>query len=422
MFKVLVVSRYFPPLSSAGSSIRLVKLIKNAAEQGWAFSVITQHLDRTVIQEDKSSEFLLKEIPQGTDIFRIGSPLGRSGNPSPRKPKSTNRSSLPWGAAVIWKAWQKYHHLAPDLLFVNSPPFTNIAIGFILAAWFKTPLVLDIKDDWVGSAAYWKKGRLRRFIEQKIEQGVVQKADAIITVTQESFETIQSRYPNIRAKRKIFLIPNGVDTDEFKPIWKRNRKIEGRRFQILSAAAGYHPGYRDLTPLITALELLFKRCPLAQGNIEIIFLGEDPDIKYKQRIENIFSKDCIHYRGVVDRKELVESLWQADLFFHVQPANNSTAISGTLYEYWAVGKAPVLLFSESGASRNFVLRNHLGSHFHFSQTKEAAQYVEEIYQAFCSHRPIWISQSGVEEYDRRRLADQTIALWKNVLQEKGKVK
>lgn len=412
---VLVISRYFPPLSSAGASIRLVKLLKFASEQGWSFIVLTQDPDRPVIPEKRLSEFLLGEIPRGTELIRIGNPFYGQGVVACLGRKMVGNSSLPWGFSVTLQGWKRLRQSKPDLIFVNTPPFTNVAVGMTFAALFSVPLVVDMKDDWVGSSAYLKKGQLRRAIESRIEQRMMRKASAIITTTRSSYEACVKRYSPLELAEKIFYIPNGIDLEEYRVLWERKRKKESERFRLVSAAADYRPDYRDLTPLLHALELFFERSPQARDSLEIEFLGEDPDSSYKNRLKRLLPSPALLYSGALDRQALVEHLWQAGLFFLIQPRGNSTSISGTLYEYWATGKAPVLLFAETGASSNLVVSNQLGEHFHFNQAEEASHYIERMVQAFHNGQPVWIERSGVEGYDRRKMAQQMLSIWSDVL-------
>jgi glycosyltransferase involved in cell wall biosynthesis len=413
----LVVSRYFPPLSSAGASIRLVKLMKYASEQGWFFSVLTQDPDRPVISEKWLSEFLLAEVPAETPVFRIGNPffgqtiIARLGR------KIVGDSSLPWGLSVTWQGWKKFRRSKPDLIFVNSPPFTNVAIGITLATLFTVPLVLDMKDDWVGSPTYWKKGRLHQSVESVVERQVMEKVSAAIIVTHSSYDAWKQRYSSSRLAKKIYFFPNGEDLEEYQILWDRKRKTVSERIRLFSAATGYRPDYRDLTPFLQALELFLERFPQARDQMDVEIAGEEPDDSYITWLDRLLPAKSVHYSGALDRPTLVEHLWQADLFFLVQPRENSTAISGTLYEYWATGKAPVLLFSETGASSDLVISNHLGEHFHFDQVEEASRYIERVYQAFCKHQPIWIERSGVENYDRRKIAQQMLLIWREIIND-----
>jgi glycosyltransferase involved in cell wall biosynthesis len=389
--------------------------MKFAAEKGWSFIVLTQNPDRPVIPEKKLSGFLLTEIPAGTEIIRVGNPFWGQTLGARLGRKLAGISSLPWGISAVQQSWQKFRKSKPDMIFVNSPPFTNVAIGMTLATLFDVPLVVDMKDDWVGSSAYWRKSQLRRTVENWIEQKVMSKAAAVITVTPSSLEAYSQRYSQFELAKKFFLIPNGEDLEEYHTLWERKRKTEGTRFRLLTAAADYRPDYRDLTPLFKALELLLERSPQIRNLIEIEFLGEDLETNYKIWLERLFPQSAIHYSGALNRQELVGRLWQADLFFLVQPRENFTSISGTLYEYWATGKAPVLLFAETGASSKLVNDHRLGEHFHFHQVEDASRYIERMVQAFHNGRPIWIERTGAEEYDRRKLAYRMESIWTDVI-------
>jgi len=418
---ILIVTRYFPPLSSAGASIRLVKIIKYASQQGWSFNVLTQDQDHPVIQELTMSEFLLKEIPVSTIITRVGDPFHNNGILKRIKQKFFHNSSIPWGLAVVSSGWKKYHRSKPDLIFVNSPPFTNVTVGAILSKLFSIPFILDMKDDWVGSPEYYNKGRLRKKIESSIEKSVLQKASAVITPTIQSYEAWTKRYSPHGLENKIRYIPNGEDLDEFKFLFRKKRNLNNQRFRILSSASGYRKEYRDLSPFLKALELFVNNNPNSITQIELEFLGEEPDAYFKHWLRKLLPTSAVHYCGVVDRKELVIRMWQADLFFLVQPYENFSSISGTLYEYWAVGKAPVLLFSETGASSNLVINNFLGKHFNFDQVEEASNYIEQIYNGYLNEKPIWIERSGVEAFDRKKLVNEMIAIWEEIINDDKKV-
>jgi len=413
--KILVISRYFPPLSSAGGSIRLVKLMKYTSRQGWEFIVLTQDPHKTVIPEKELCGFLLDEVPEKIEIVRVAAPF--TGNSFWQKIFHFifKNSSLPWGIAVAKHGVKVIKRSSPDLIFVNSPPFTNVAIGMMLSIWTHIPFVVDLKDDWVGSAAFVNKGRFRQQLEKWIERAVFKQASALITPTPLSYESVKKRYSGSIIERKVHYIPNGEDLEEYKGIWEQKRNPVSGRFRIISAAAGYKPGYRDLTPLLQALELFLYRSTLAREQTELEFIGEEPDDVYKNMIEKMFAHTHVIYKEPLARPEFISALSSADLFFLVQPKNNFTAISGTLYEYWAVGIAPVLLFSEKGASSELVIQNNFGRHFLFDQVKDASFYIEEVYQFKLAGTPIEIDLSGIDFYDRKANAYKMTQLWDDVI-------
>jgi hypothetical protein len=120
----------------------------------------------------------------------------------------------------------------------------------------------------------------------------------------------------------------------------------------------------------------------------------------------------------INRKDLVKLMWTADLFLLIQPVGNTTAVSGTLYEYWAVGKAPVLLISEKGASSSLVENYNIGKHFHFSEIEKCADYIEALYFEYLDATPEWVSREGLENFDRRELAEQVEKVWRETLKKR----
>ncbi|MHC1684911.1 MAG: glycosyltransferase [Clostridiaceae bacterium] len=411
MPQALVVSRYFPPLSSAGASIRLVKLIKYAQRAGWSFVVLTQDPARPVLVEKPESAFLLAELPTETQILRVSNPLMGVGAARRILRRIAGKSSLPWGASVVKTGLKLLRQRKPELVLVNTPPFTNVAAGLILSLIGKVPLILDFKDDWVGSTAYQKKGKLRQKLEGWAERAIVRRAERVILVTPRSYELYTQRYANLHEPEKFHLIPNGLDWEEYSKLAGRERKIETHRFTLLTAAAGYRRDYRDLQPLLRGLGLFLVRNPQARGQVELHFVGEEPHAEYMAEFERLGLHDAVVCRGVLSRQALVEAMWQADLLFLVQPYGNRTAVSGTLYEYWATGKAPVLLISEEGASSSLVQEHAIGTHFGFDETEAVVRYLEQLYAAYCAGKPIWIERAGAEQFSREALAAQMINLW-----------
>jgi glycosyltransferase involved in cell wall biosynthesis len=302
-----------------------------------------------------------------------------------------------------------------DLIFSVAPPFTNALAAMLLSLAGRKPLILDLKDDWVDSPNFKQKNIFRQKIERLLEKLIVYRAAAIITVTPQSYKLYKKRYANIQTRKKIHFIPNGCDLEEYNILESRDRQISSDRFLVLSAAWGFHKNYRDFTPVLLALDLFLDRHPDKRKNIDVILLGNSLSSEYNDLLAKFDLHTIVRSIGAVERVEMVEWLWKADLLLLVQPKGNTTAISGTLYEYWATGKAPILLISEDGASSALVEGNDIGTHFHFEQTEQIAAYLEKIFQAYESGHPLWISRQGIETFDRRLLAGQMNDIWTQVL-------
>ena len=391
--------------------------------------MFTQDIQRTVVSEQVLSNFLLAELPPDIIIRRIAVPfashqstpeeIGLEGILRRNFRRIFGDSSLAWGLLAFWNGLIELRKSNFDLVFGVTPPFTNALVMMLLGWMGRKPFVLDLKDDWVDSPTFLLKSVLRQKLEIVLEHLIVRSASAVVTVTPQSYRLYTERYAYLGQPQKFHLIPNGCDLDEYDDLEHRERRIGSSRFLIMSAAWGFRKDYRDIRPFLLALDVFFKRYPDAKDKVDVVLLGDSLSADYDELLLDLNLDKVIQRVGPVKRNKLIDWLWKADLFLLIQPVNNTTAISGTLYEYWATGKAPVLLISEEGASSALVEENRIGKHFLFHQVAEIAEYIEKIFNAYESGQPIWIEREGIQNFDRKALARQMEDIWQKALDIKS---
>ncbi len=412
--RVLVLTRFFPPYGTSGGSIRVVKWMRYLAPEGWHFVVLTQDPQKPVTRSPDSCENLLAEIPPTAEVIRVPAPvtladpvgLGWQGL----------MAAILWGVRVFWVALRKVREV--DVILAVALPFTTAWIGALLSQWTGVPFVLDLKDDFVGNPIQRYKASLRRFLERKAEAWVLRVCRALSVVTPESLEVYRNRYP--RFAEKIFCIPNGSDLEEIQRMEGSVPPLDDRVFLVLSAAGRYESGYRDPTSFLQALALFLERVPQARPFTKVIFLGNALSKEYHPLLEQHQLLEVVQNLPAVSRPELVGWLRRANLYFLAQPPGNTTAIAGTLYEYWAAGQAPVLLFAEPGSAQRLVDEKGLGKCFGFHQAQEAADFIENVFKSFLRGERLSIPQEGLERYDRRKLAYEFGELLESVIQSSSR--
>lgn len=408
MFKALVVSRYFPPVGSVGGSIRLVKWMKYLAKEGCSFTVLTQDPNRPITTEKESSEVLQGDFPEQLKIWFIRAPWNVSDS-LPDKSIWKNVASILWGWGVFWQGLNCLKKEQSDLIFANMPHFINGLIAAILSYCSQVPLVLDMKDDIVGSSLYYSKSSFRQWIERAAESFIFKKAAKVTFATVHSLKVYQARYPNKIGD--FHFLPNGCDLEEFSQSSSFQGDVPPNTFLILNAATRYRKDYRDAEPILRAISIFLEKNPKAREAIKVVFLGNSLGEEYLKKlgdysldglVQNVHSKDRADYRAWLRR---------ANLLFMVQPTGNTTSIAGTLYEYWATGEAPILLFASQGASWDLVTDYHIGRCFDFHDISTAAAYIEYLYQTFINGEMIRISNAGIDAFDRKKLALRMFELW-----------
>ncbi len=416
---VLTISRNFPPIGPAGSSIRLVKFIKYLSQEGWTFFVITQDPAKPAVYEKEKSNVLESEIPISVDVVRHSAKFAISDETAIN---SILRyiTAFGWGFGVIFDGLRKIRRNHIDLLYAGIPNFVNGITTAILCKLTKIPFVLDIKDDVVGGMFYINKSALQQAFENILEKFIINTARKIVFVTQNSLEIYKKRYPG--KSNDFVFIPNGCDLEEFSDNSLPALVYHSNCFLILSAASRYRRDYRDAEPFFRAVESFLSKNPKAVKSMKIVFLGCNLGEEYSQLIKSLGLSEIIETYPAVERNVYRSWLSRADLLFLVQPYNNKTSTAGTLYEYWANSKAPILLFSEEGTSRDLIEQNLLGKGFYFTDIQPAADFIQEVYSANETGNPIRISSKGIQAFDRRNLAHQMKNVWIDCLENSSKFK
>jgi len=414
--RILVLTRFFPPYGTAGGSIRLVKWMRYLASEGWHFVVLTQDPQKPINRSPDSCENLLAEIPPEAEVLRVPAPVTLA-DPVGLGWQGLMASFL-WGIRAFWVALPKAR--AADVILAVALPFTTAWLGAFLSRLTGVPFVLDLKDDFVGNAIQQYKTPLRRFLERKAEAWVLQVCNALSVVTPESLEVYRRRYPHFA--EKMSCIPNGSDLEEIQKTEGSVPPVDNRIFLVLSAAGRYESGYRDPTSFLQALALFLDRYPQARSYVKVIFLGNALSQEYQLLLEQHHLTEVVQNNPAVSRRDLVGWLKRANLYFLAQPAGNTTAVAGTLYEYWAAGQAPVLLFAEPGSAQRLVDEKRLGKCFGFNQVQEAADFIDYVFESFLRGDRLFIPQEGLERYDRRKLAHEFGELLESVIQSSARGK
>lgn len=217
------------------------------------------------------------------------------------------------------------HHMAPFLLEAGFNPL--MALGnrpekFVVGpVAYNTPLetwlVPDMMTRWgsrmndprlnltsfelalerVSSKFVGSLGGFRRVLSRK----TLDRADAIIAVNKSSFEAI-SRHTD---KRKIHVIPLGVDTTEFP--YSNPTEL----FRIVSF--GPLQRRRGLDNLISAVSIVSKQYP----QVELCITGDGPHRTPLQvLVRKLGLSEKVRFLGYIPRDDLIRALAESRLYCH----------------------------------------------------------------------------------------------------------
>jgi glycosyltransferase involved in cell wall biosynthesis len=153
------------------------------------------------------------------------------------------------------------------IIHANILP-SSVAVG--LGKMFHVPRIFDYQDHFPESAAVYFKGNTLRSLAYTVTNGInrfnIKHSDAVVTVTDAHKEMIKRYDP----QKPVTVIPNGVDTDLFKPI-PRSEALEQLGLERLKEKKVLlYFGSIDSWLNFSSIFNVVKR--LAEKGIDVVFL------------------------------------------------------------------------------------------------------------------------------------------------------
>jgi len=429
MRKVLMLVYVFPPFFSVGGSIRAVKFVKYLPALGWQPLVLTiDDSQETVSQRREGSAALLQEMPPQACIYRTasGEPparLQQKGREARTKSRAVGLlvNLLSWmrraayryvllpDAQVTWlpsalkHARRIVHDEGVDVIWATCPPHSTALIGAALKRLTGRPLVLDYRDDWIDTPWFRAKPRGVRWIERQLERWAVRAADRVVLVTRASRSAFVARYQR-QPVEKFILIPNGCDLDDFATV----QQIEAPRHETFNVV---HAGLlsidkdwrRSPEPFFEALRQIARDHAEMANRLSVTFTGQLPE-PYRRQIEDNGLNGIVREAGFLPHEAFLRLLREADLLLTINYEGFDTLIPGKIYEYWAVGRAPILLLDGEGAAQKLVQEHGLGMCVPPGDVMGIADAIIDAYRQREAGTPLRINTTHLAQFDRRALA------------------
>lgn len=162
----------------------------------------------------------------------------------------------------------------PDYLFVDSPPIFLGIPGRLAAWWWRRPLVFNVADLWPDSIrdlGVMKDG-LALTLASALEKWIYRRADHVTAVTEGIRETLLNRKQV--PEEKVLFLPNGVDTDLFRPAiedrqLKQHLGLAGKRIAIYAGNHGFAAG----------AEIILESARILRhdSSLHFLFVGDGPE-------------------------------------------------------------------------------------------------------------------------------------------------
>jgi hypothetical protein len=281
--RLLIVSWYFPPGNTIGA-VRVGKLAKFLHEGAIDFRVLTASawgLPETLPLEVPPERVVstpwtdVNELPRSLRAWarrRGAAPTVAAGSARAggrgighvyRTLTNVPDRQVGWLPHALAHADRRLDGWRPDLIYASAPPFTSLIVADRLSRRYRCPWVIEFRDRWVDDP-YYEKPAWRMALETRWERRLVERAAAIVTVSEPWAESFRVKYPG----KPVSTVLNGFDPDDFR--LEAAEPADGGPLSIVYTGAIY-PGRRDPSPLFEAMTRLG-----AAGDVRVRFFGTEP--------------------------------------------------------------------------------------------------------------------------------------------------
>ena len=411
--RILYLSQYFPPEVGA-TQTRAYEMARYLVSAGHQVTMLTEVPNHPsgIIPPEYRRKLWERSSLDGIDVIRVWVKAS---------PIKTFRARMAFyltfmvNASFAGLLLARGHY---DALVATSPPLFVGGAALALSALRRTPMIFEVRDLWPESAVALGELSNPRAVALagKLEKTCYNRARRLVVVT----EGIRRRLVERGFGDKLVLIPNGANTDLFRPDPAAGKALRAElgldsddKFVVLYA--GIHGIAQGLE---TALEAAQKL--QATPEVHFVFVGEGP-----KKAELLAIKDRLGLANVTmlperPRSDMPAFLSAADVA--LVPLRRLDLFEGALpskmFDAWACG-CPVIL-SIAGEARRVLEQADAGL---FIEPEDAGQMARAILQMkgdpallrrYRDNGPRFVEKN----YSRQRQAAQLERLLLEVIERK----
>lgn len=430
--RVLFVSYFFPP--TGGVSVqRVTKFVKYLPEYGWDCSVLTVENPSVPLVDDT----MAREIPPATIIRSArtwepgyavkqavsASSGGSQGGFVKRALKSLVRrvgsAVLQPDPQILWrwsalKAGLKLLRETPhDAIIATGPPFSSLLLGATLHRKTGVPLVLDYRDEWGISNAYWENKRpgwLSGKVQAWMQRRALRAADLIVATTPSSTAAIAELGLAAGSRASHACVYNGFDPSDFPPPESDDvvRPDYGNgiaRYRL--AFAGTLWALNPIGPLVDAVKRLAQTSPQLLEHLELVLAGRRT-AEQEAALDRLNGLPCRVVRlPFIYHGEACQLMRSADalLLLNADYPGTNRIVNAKTFEYMAA-RRPIFLIAPIGDLHD-VVRDLPGTVL--TTPRDPQQIADKLAIELERHRCGLPADAGiwnVGRYERRRLAGE----------------
>lgn len=238
-----------------------------------------------------------------------------------------------------------------DVIHAHSPSLCGLAAGKAARA-LKLPMVYELRyyeEDAAVDRGKTNHNSLRYRLGQGLEQQALEQANAVTTISHALRDDLVRRGIS---PSKIFEVPNGVDTESFKPTEpdEELRLKYGLRGSFVIGFIGSFYFYEGLDTLIDAAVLLLAQ----RDNVKLLLVGDGESSEMlRQRLPEALRRH-FHFTGNVPHEEIRRYYSVMDILVYPRRRSRLTELTTPLKPLEAMAMGKVVVASDVGGLRELL--------------------------------------------------------------------
>lgn len=418
--KVLIIAYSFPPSGMSGV-YRTLGFVKHLPENGWSPIVLTVPEDSYPIKDSS----LINDVSRGVSVVRIPYWGAKPQKFFAKKSKySTKKRPTIINTIIKWLSipdnmnrWIPNAYFAGkkiikreniDLIWSTSPDASTHLIAYLLKRKFGLPWVADFRDPWISSFVD-NKSFLWKSLNEFLQSRVLNKADRVVTVSNNLRQNLISRYPKVSPK-KFLVITNGFEEGVFKKKYSPTRK-----FTIIHTGRFY--GKRTPLPFLSALKLAFSENPEIERETRVRFIGTlERDIEKEIKKSGMWGK--IELIPQVAHKTSIEYQCSSDILLLI-PGQDTLTMPGKIFEYLAAKRPILALTDKESDSARLIKETKSGIIVNPSDISQIKEKIKKLFFEYKKGRlNLRIGQSETSNYSRTFLTKRLSRVFGQLIYDK----
>lgn len=403
--RVVFVSQLYPP-EKGGNASRIHDMATNLDGTQWDVTVLAPPPCYPPGSFERTWRPVRTEARSGVTVHQLW-----TWQPQEENPGTVQRLAyyLLFGIHVM--LWLLVNIGRYDAVVTTTPPISTGAPGLLASALGKAWLV-DVRDRWIDASValgYLEEGSVLERVSRRFQRLVLTRADHVTVTTPTLAASLRDTYGS-SLEEKTAVIPNGVDTDRFRPdltpdessalaATATDLQTDGGRPQII-----YTGNLGSAQPLDACVRAMAH---LRHDAVLTLVGSGDIESDLRALVADLGLEDDVEFRGFVPRAEVPALLGAATV--GLAPIQDSPefayAMPTKVYEYMGCG-LPVLVTGQ-GEIERFVDASGGGVHASTDPEEIAARLDELLADP---DRRQELGDRGrdyiVARYDRRDIAQR----------------